>query len=351
MADRSGEPGQESAADEAALRALLGRARRHPAPSAAARERAFAAVHAEWRAGQPATSTAVGAAPAARPAAARPPGRFRALAVAAGVGVLSIAGALAWRAQQLAAPAVAVAESVAGAAMVDRAWWRGADAPLAAAAPLAPGDRVVTSREAVAGLRLGTRLALRLAPGSSLRLDATDTATLEAGTVYVDSDPRLGRSPLAIRTPHGVVSHLGTQYSVGLAGGGLEIAVREGEVELVRGATTERATGGQLLRVEAGGALRREPLVPHGERWAWLARAPSPVEIDGRPLADFLYWYARETGVTPRFADPAAAARLATVTLHGEVAGLAPESALEVVAASTGLAVSRSADGVTLAPR
>lgn len=343
MTERNGEPALDSAADDAALKALLGRARRHPPPSQAARERAFAAVQAEWRAGLRAPSVVATAPPPRR--------RLRAFALAAGLGVLSVAGTLAWRAQQAAAPAVAKAETVAGVATLDRPWWRGADTPLATAARLAPGDRVVTSGSAVVGLRLGTRLALRLAPGSRLRLDAGDAATLEAGTVYVDSDPRLGRAPLEIRTPHGVVSHLGTQYTVGLAGDGLEVAVREGEVLLVRGAARERATGGELLRVDSGGALVREQLRPDDERWAWLARAPSPVAIDGRPLAEFLSWYARETGVAPRFADPAAGARLAGVTLYGEVAGLAPDAALDVVAASTGLVVTRGADGVTLAPR
>jgi ferric-dicitrate binding protein FerR (iron transport regulator) len=341
MAEVTNEPGRAPANDDdAALKVLLGRARRYPPPSTAARDRAFAAVHTAWREGQPPVA---GVAPPRR--------RVASLALAAGVGVLSIAGALAWRAQQAAAPAVAVAEAVAGEAVLDRAWWRGADRPLSVAARIAAGDSVVTAQGAVTGVRLTPGLAVRLAPGSRLRFDSPDAATLEAGTVYVDSDPRIGRAPLRIATPYGSVSHLGTQYTVGLAGSGLEVAVREGEVAVARGAGTERVARGELLRIDAAGAASREPLASHGERWAWLATAPAPVRIDGRPLADFLAWYARETGVAPGFADAAAGSRLAGVTLHGEVAGLPPDEALEVVAASTGLAVTRSPGAVTLTPR
>lgn len=349
MSDIKPGSGVDRVEADAALRALLGRAQRHRPPSVEARARAFAAVHAEWRASLQADGAP--AAPAAAPAASRPRSRVAPFALAAGVAVLSIAGALAFRAQQAAAPAVAVAQAVAGQATLERAWWRGADAPLAAAAQVAAGDRVTTGPDAVAGLRVSASLAVRMAPGSRLRFDAPDAATLEAGTVYVDADPRLGRTPLRISTPHGVVSHLGTQYSVGLAQGALEVAVREGEVALQQGATTQRARGGELLRVGSGGAVRREPLAPHGERWAWLARAPSPVEIDGRPLADFLYWYRRETGVVPRFDDAGSGSRLGGVMLHGDVAGLAPDDALAVVAASAGLEIRRGEGELTLAPR
>ena len=351
MSDIKPGTGADQAEADAALRALLGRAQRHPAPSAAARDRAFAAVHAEWRASLQAPAAPAAPDVAAAPAASRPRRRFASFALAAGVAVLSVAGALAFRAQQAAGPTVAVAQAVAGQATLERAWWRGADRPLAVAAQVAAGDRVVTSPDAVAGLQLSASLAVRVAPGSRLRFDAPDAATLEAGTVYVDSDPRLGRAPLRIRTPYGVVSHLGTQYTVGLAGGALEVAVREGEVALQQGATTQRARGGELLRVDAGGAVSREPLAPHGERWAWLARAPAPLEIDGRPLADFLDWYTRETGVAPRFVDAATGSRLAGVTLHGDVAGLAPDEALAVVAASAGLEVRLGEGEVTLATR
>ncbi len=345
MTEHGQERGPDHEGDDAALEALLGRARRYPAPAAAARERAFAAAHAEWRAG-----LQVPAVPQA-PAVSRLRRRFAPLALAAGVAVLSLAGALAFRAQQAAAPTVAVAQSVAGPATLERAWWRGADAPLAAAARVVPGDRVATGRDSVAGLQLSASLAVRLAPGSRLRFDAPDAATLESGTVYVDSDPRVGRAPLRIRTPHGVVSHLGTQYTVGLIDGSLEVAVREGEVALQQGAAVQRARGGELLRVDSSGAVRREPLAPHGERWAWLARAPAAVAIDGRPLADFLYWYSRETGVEPRFADADAGSRLGGMILHGDVAGLAPDDALAVVAASVDLDVRRGEGDVTLAAR
>jgi ferric-dicitrate binding protein FerR (iron transport regulator) len=351
MTEHGQERGPDHDGDDAALKALLGRARRYPASAAAARDRAFAAVHAEWRAGLQAPAAPAAPDVAAAPAASRPRRRFASFALAAGVAVLSVAGALAFRAQQPAGPTVAVAQAVAGQATLERAWWRGVDRPLAAAAQVAAGDRVVTSPDSVAGLQLSASLAVRVAPGSRLRFDAPDAATLESGTVYVDSDPRRGRTALRIRTPYGVVSHLGTQYTVGLADGALEVAVREGEVALQQGAAMQRARGGELLRVDAGGAVSREPLAPHGERWAWLVRAPAAVAIDGRPLADFLYWYSRETGVEPRFADADAGSRLGGMILHGDVAGLAPDDALAVVAASVGLDVRRGEGDVTLAAR
>jgi ferric-dicitrate binding protein FerR (iron transport regulator) len=220
---------------------------------------------------------------------------------------------------------------------------------LAPRATLAAHDSLASGAAGGALLRLGPGLTLRLAAGSRLAFDAAGSVTLEAGTVYVDADPARGPQPLAVGTRWGVVSHLGTQYSVGADGARLEVAVREGRVRLARdGAAPVEARRGELLRVATSGAVQRETLARDDARWAWIADLPTAFDTDGASLAGFLAWYARETGRGVVFADPADAARAADVRLAGSIAGLAPEQALDVVAASTGLDVQRDAARLVL---
>jgi hypothetical protein len=66
------------------------------------------------------------------------------------------------------------------------------------------------------------------------------------------------------------------------------------------------------------------------------------LEIDGRPLKDFLNWAGRELGQPVVFASPESEAEAAKVMLSGSVAGLAPKDALAAVLSTTRL---RDTDG------
>jgi len=174
--------------------------------------------------------------------------------------------------------------------------------------------------------------------------------SLEAGTAYVDADPRYGAQPLTVATPLGRVRHLGTQYSVSAAGSRLEVAVREGRVQLSGspGRGLLQAQAGEALRVAASGEVERFAVGPDDPRWAWLGVVPVPFELEGASLPAFLEWYSRESGHVVSFAGPADQARAREVMLSGSISGLSPDEALQVVVASAGIAANRDGGRLVL---
>jgi hypothetical protein len=61
------------------------------------------------------------------------------------------------------------------------------------------------------------------------------------------------------------------------------------------------------------------------------------VEIENRPLGEFLGWFARETGRQLLIADDATQRQLTTIRMHGNIQGLEPTQALAAVLGSTSL--------------
>jgi len=340
---------------------LIARALREAMPlepaSAQARERVRAAVQAQWRAslssrtGPPAIAEATATATATAPQRRRWP-----LALAASVVVALVAANLSWQAVRQDAPGAtfAIAEVVKGPVLLASAGASGErKAALERRGAVTTQQVVSTGADGVALLRLGEGLTLRLAANSRLLVAAAGEVSLQAGTVYVDADPRSGPQPLVVATAYGRVRHLGTQYSIRAQAGQVEIAVREGRVELAGGAAREalQAGGGEALRIEASGAVARTSVARDDARWDWLAGVPTPFELQGATLPAFLGWYGRETGRTIAFADPSGAARAQQVRLSGSIEGLSPEQALQVVAASSGLAATRDGSQLNLAFR
>ncbi len=85
---------------------------------------------------------------------------------------------------------------------------------------------------------------------------------------------------------------------------------------------TGRRSGEQLLLTGTG--VQRSALPPYDGQWAWVASVTPPFEIEGRSVAEFLAWAARETGREVAYTTPAAAQRAQGIVLRGSVSGLAP---------------------------
>jgi ferric-dicitrate binding protein FerR (iron transport regulator) len=324
----------DSPGNEAKLAALVrGALPREPSP--AARERARITVEAEWRAAV--------AARQGRPDARSSPPRARRFAVAAGLAAAGAAAVFGWLASQEPAERPMVATLERGSLAVH-------GAPLAAGAGIAAGDVVTVRDGAGALLRLGPGLSLRVAAGTEATVASTERVELRAGRVFVDALPGADDA-LTVATSRGDVRHLGTQYEVVDDSGRVEVAVREGRVQVASaGAAAMEAAAGELLVLRAGAPAERQAIADAAARFGWIAALPSPVVIDGRPLAEFLSWYARETGRSVSFASADLERQAATITLSGSVDGLSPEAALEVVAASTDLGVRRAPGALELGP-
>jgi ferric-dicitrate binding protein FerR (iron transport regulator) len=237
-----------------------------------------------------------------------------------------------FRPASLAAAAPAQVERVEGSV-------RGADRRL-----LTAGDTVF------AGTPLETgdqgRAALRLATGSSLRVDVNtrmkwisgSTLELIEGALYVDTDSRKGgENPLEIVTRWGRVRERGTQFEVRLAEARLRVSVREGVATLSHAGRSYEAQEGFRLTLDPLGAPRTDPIPLHGQEWDWvLAIAPS-FQLEGRTLGEFLEWVARETRWEVRFTDASAAERQSGIVLHGSVEGLRPDQMPATVLPTCGL--------------
>lgn len=298
-------------ADEARLAQLMRRVPRGAADPAA-RARVFEAVHAEWRRSLP-------------PSQGRPASKPARWLAAASVAVAALAGLLWWQ-----SPPAQVAT-------LERAQGVVAEAgqSLAAGAPLRRGASLVTAAGSGALLRYSPDLSLRIDAGSRVTLTDAGNLRLDAGRILVAATPG-AEIPFVVHTDAGDVRHVGTRYVVSVSDGELDVAVRDGAIQLDAGSHAARARAGEALHVGAAGAIVRRELGGDAP-WGWADKLVSPISIEGKTFAAFLRWYAAETGRDVRFADAATRARAQGAILHGSVDGLPPSQALAIVAASVDL--------------
>ncbi|HEX2464307.1 MAG TPA: FecR family protein, partial [Thermoanaerobaculia bacterium] len=220
---------------------------------------------------------------------------------------------------------------------------------LAAGASLAAGSRIETRAGAVVALALDDETSVRIAPESSVVLAARGRLELERGKLYVDhrgDRSAEGTGPaLEIHTELGVVTEVGTQFEVAVAGGTLRTRVREGVVAFTTGSERYLAAAGSELEWTAPSGAERRQIAPFADVWSWTVEAAPALDVQGWTLDRVLTWVTRETGRQVVFADPALHARLGGERIAGELR-IGPLDALEIVPRLYGL-VAR-VDGGTL---
>ena len=220
---------------------------------------------------------------------------------------------------------------------------------------IAGGDAITTADSSRAALRLATGTSVRIDVRSSVRVASGHSLRLDRGAVYVDTGAE-SRAPgeavatVEIQTPFGMVTDLGTRFEVRLLTDGagdtpsssaapsaLEIRVRDGAVRLAAASATYDAAAGSALVVHDEVDPERSTEAPYGADWSWVEGVRPPVAIEGITCASFLDWAARESGRSWRFADPAASRDAGAAIVHGSIQGLTVEEALETVLPSCGL--------------
>ena len=198
------------------------------------------------------------------------------------------------------------------------------------------GDQLATTDD--------SGLSIRLAGSGSLRLDENTTLVAQAGgrfellqgRVYVDSGDLIYRdTKLAIETPYGTVTDIGTQFVVASGADALEVAVREGRVDLSGNMTSVTAVAGERLKVQASGEVATYAISSHDDYWAWATDLAPTFEIENRSLLDFLRWASRETGRELEFEDEELRMAAMRTDLHGSIEGIALFDAIETVVATT----------------
>ena len=207
--------------------------------------------------------------------------------------------------------------------------------PLAAGASLGVREWLETGAGARVALRLPDGTSVRLDSGCRMRLLSPALIELAYGGLYVDTINESGG--LEIRTAFGTVRDVGTQFETRVTGSVLRLRVRTGVVELRRGDrrdVTARA-GTELTLI--GNEIESRPVSEYGSEWAWAVTLAPRFDIEGRSLAAFLDYLAREHGWRVRYSDAALARHSSSIILHGSVTGLDPEDALAVVLATSDL--------------
>lgn len=322
--------------DEADIARVVRLAGRRPALTEQRRAAAFERVQAEWRAATTNVSDSAAASPPVR-------GRWRAvLAAALAAGLVAVALLTGRFATQPGAE-VALASVVQGVEVTPAG---SRSQPLRAGTSVHQSDTLKTGVDGGALLRIGPALALRVAPESELRFDAPDRVTLLRGQIYVDSGAHSGPgTSLTVVTQHGEVRHLGTRYLVRAAADRLDVAVREGRVLLASlvGDLRAEATAGERLQLAAGASeIERGALSTDDAAYGWLARIPTPLDIEGKTLGEFVAWYEAETGRRVDVGSDGSVDAVRSIRLSGSVAGMTPDEALDTVAAVSDVTVDRA---------
>lgn len=211
-------------------------------------------------------------------------------------------------------------------------------------ATITAGQTIMTGRDA--------GLAVTWRDGGSLRLDQdtrvefadAESVFLAEGRVYYDSRGATlgarvdaGDSPvLRLRTVHGDVQHIGTQYMARLDGSSLVVSVREGEVEIDGEHFDHRAGRGEQITLSGNRRPSVLSIAATGEEWQWIEETTPVIDVDGRSLYDFLAWVSRELGLQLAFVGDAETVARAAI-LRGSIDSR-PADALRMRLASAALA-------------
>jgi ferric-dicitrate binding protein FerR (iron transport regulator) len=310
--------------EEAAERALRDGLRASPL-SAEAMRRIRAAAEQEWRAAYPA-------------APVRSASRLW-LSVAAAASVAMVAGVVGWNAfMGSAADNGAVAGQLArfDAPGIAESRRLRPDVVLVEGSALRAGHTLDVRGDSLIALAGGGNL--RVARGSTFEVVAANAVTLGRGEMYVDIPPgSRGSDRFVVITPAGEFRHMGTQFAVAIVNDTTRLRVREGSVQWHATEGDSTVEAGTEVTIDRNHTVTHRPIATTGRDWAWAESLAPDIEIENRPLQEFLVWFSRETGRKLELADDAARTQSEAILMHGNVHGLTSMEALTAVMAATTL--------------
>lgn len=138
---------------------------------------------------------------------------------------------------------------------------------LAATDPVFVGDRVATSADARANIRLGTQTTLKLGEKARITIDrfitaAGGTITLGTGSLLLDREPAAGNGAIEIRSAYGLIAVRGTQVFAGPSNGVFGVFVARGRVSV-------SAAGREVTLLAGEGSDIPRPGSPPGPARRW----------------------------------------------------------------------------------
>ena len=215
--------------------------------------------------------------------------------------------------------------------------------------PVYAGDVLATGDGQKLSVVINNAESLRLDQNTTLELVAKDEFRLDSGRVYADTGDFMYRDRgLIIDTSMGSITDVGTQFAVQVGDDRLDVAVREGRVDISRDATEFVAVAGERLQLGRGGQAIVDALEPHDAFWNWTASLAPVFDIENKSLLDFLRWAARETGRELIFEDNELRMSAMRTDLHGSVDDFEPLEAVESVLATTNFRYRIQADKIVI---
>jgi ferric-dicitrate binding protein FerR (iron transport regulator) len=198
------------------------------------------------------------------------------------------------------------------------------------------GTVISTGEDEGLSLLLARSESLRIDQNTRIRVDAADRFTLLGGRVYADTGQFVYRNGgLRIDTEFGVVTDVGTQFSVAATNEYLDVAVREGRVDVQNQSDTFAARMGERLTLVQGEGASVANLDTHDDYWNWVVDLTPTFDMTNKSLLDFLKWAARETGRELQFETNESRMFAMRTDVHAPVEGLTPDEALEAVLSTT----------------
>ena len=232
------------------------------------------------------------------------------------------------------APEIAVAP-IATVVKVDDAGGGAASGQLAPGMAVYPGAELSTGTRGVA-LALNNGISVRLQAGTSVTFESLGSVLLDSGWLYADSGQSIyDRRSITVRTAVGTATDVGTQFAVEASDGRMQVAVREGEVDIAAGPGSWRAEAGDLLSVASGGEASLAEVSPYDSSWEWTSSLAPAFDIENRSLMDFLKWAARESGRELVFENDDARLAAMRTTLSGSIADFTQMEAVASVLPTT----------------
>jgi len=198
------------------------------------------------------------------------------------------------------------------------------------------GQKLVTGAGQKLSMLLNTSQSLRIDENTALIASTRNDFKLLRGRVYADTGDFMYRDKgLVIETAMGSVTDVGTQFAVAVGDDRLDVAVREGRVDVDAESGDLVAVAGERLRLQRGADATIDSLPPNDPYWDWAASLAPVFDIENQSLLEFLRWAARETGRELVFANNELRMAAMRTDLHGSVSNFEPLEAIDAVLATT----------------
>lgn len=211
------------------------------------------------------------------------------------------------------------------------------------------GERLTTGAGQGMSLILSNAESLRMDEQTTLVVLAEDEFQLDEGRIYADTGDFMYRDHgLVIATPMGSVTDVGTQFAVNAGDDVIDVAVREGRVDIDQDSEQFVAVAGERLTIHRDGGASVSALDMHDPYWDWATSLAPAFEIENKSLLDFLRWAARETGRELVFETNELRMTAMRTDLHGSVSDFDPLEAVESVLATTSFKFHIEADKIVI---